>query len=100
MPMRMRPTRTITLAVLFATFTAASAPAQTQVRVESPNGRNVVTVEVREGGLYYSIQRDNRALFLPSRLGFEFQGAAPLREGLRITGSTTRTVDTVWTQPW
>jgi alpha-glucosidase len=96
----MRPTRALALAVLFGTFTAASAPAQNQVRVESPDGRNVVTVEVRDGGLYYGIQRDNRALFLPSRLGFEFQGAPPLRDGLRITGSTTRTVDTVWTQPW
>jgi alpha-glucosidase len=79
---------------------AAPAAAQTPVRVESPNGRTVVTVEVREGGLFYSIQRDNRAIFLPSRLGFEFHGAPPLRDGLRITGSTTRTVDTVWTQPW
>src|SRR5687768_1889592 len=100
MPMRMRLTRIITLAVACATFTAAGAPAQNQVRVESPDRRSVVTVEVREGGLYYSIERDNRALFLPSRLGFEFQGAPPLRDGLRITGSTTSTVDTVWTQPW
>jgi alpha-glucosidase len=79
---------------------AASAAAQNQLRVESPNGRNGVTVEVREGGLYYSIQRDNRAIFLPSRLGFEFQGVPPLRDNLRITASTTSTFDTVWTQPW
>jgi alpha-glucosidase len=98
--MRMPLTRIITLAVACATFTAVGAPAQNQVRVESPDRRSVVTVEVREGGLYYSIQRDSRALFLPSRLGFEFQGAPPLRDGLRITGSTTSTVDTVWTQPW
>ena len=97
--MRMRLLRSIALTVTFSTF-AASAAAQNQLRVESPSGRTVVTVEVREGGLYYSIQRDDRALFLPSRLGFEFQGAPPLRENLRITGSTTRTVDTVWTQPW
>jgi alpha-glucosidase len=98
--MTMRPTRALAVAVLFATFTATTAPAQNQLRIESPDRRTVVTVEVRDGGLYYSIQRDNRALFLPSRLGFEFQGAPPLRDGLRITGSTTRTVDTVWTQPW
>src|SRR5688500_6540092 len=100
MPMRMRLTRAITLAVACATFTAVGAPAQDPLRVQSPDGRTVVTVEVRDGGLFYSIQRDNRALFLPSRLGFELQGAPPLRDGLRITGSTTSTVDTVWTQPW
>ena len=97
--MRMRPTRVLTLAATLSTFTA-TATAQAPVRVESPDGRTVVTVDVREGGLYYSIQRDRRALFLPSRLGFEFQGAPPLRDSLRITGSTSSTVDTVWTQPW
>ena len=99
MPMRTRLLRFLTLAATAATFTAP-AEAQNQLRVQSPDGRTVVTVEVREGGLYYSIQRDDRPLFLPSRLGFEFQGAPPLRDGLRITGSTTSTVDTVWTQPW
>ena len=90
----------MTLAVAFATFTATAATAQNQVRVESPDRRTVVTVGVHEGALYYSIERDSRALFLPSRLGFEFRGAPPLRDSLRITGSTQRTVDTVWTQPW
>ena len=98
--MRTRLTRSITLAVAFATFTATAATAQNQVRVESPDRRTVVTVGVHEGALYYSIERDSRALFLPSRLGFEFRGAPPLRDSLRITGSTQRTVDTVWTQPW
>ena len=97
--MRTRLLRFLTLAATAATFTVPAA-AQNQLRVQSPDGRTVVTVEVREGGLYYSIQRDDRPLFLPSRLGFEFQGAPPLRDGLRITGSTTSTVDTVWTQPW
>ncbi|HEX2718589.1 MAG TPA: glycoside hydrolase family 97 protein, partial [Gemmatimonadaceae bacterium] len=35
-----------------------------------------------------------------SRLGFEFQGAPALRDGLRIVGSTTSSRDTTWTQPW
>jgi alpha-glucosidase len=98
--MRKRLTRATTLAVVFATFTAAAAGAQNQVRVESPDRRTAVTVGVHEGGLYYAIERDNRALFLPSRLGLEFQGTPPLRDSLRITGSTQRSVDTVWTQPW
>jgi alpha-glucosidase len=92
--------RSLAVGVLCASATAAEASAQNQLRVESPNGRNVVTVEVREGGLFYSVQRDNRAILLPSRLGFDFQGAPALRDGLRITGSTTNSVNQVWTQPW
>jgi alpha-glucosidase len=92
--------RLLVLSVTFATANAAIAAAQDSVRVASPNGRNVVTVGVHEGGLYYTVRRDNRSILLPSRLGFEFQGARPLRDSLRITGSTSNAVDETWTQPW
>ena len=65
---------------------------QAQVRVASPDRRNQVTIEVREGKLFYSVQRDGWAVFLPSGLGFEFRGAPPLRDGLRLA-DTTRTTD-------
>jgi alpha-glucosidase len=77
-----------------------AAPVQSQVRVISPDGRNQVTVEVREGRLTYSLARDGRALILPSLLGFEFRGAPPLRDELRITDSTRQSHDEWWTQPW
>ncbi|HEU5184284.1 MAG TPA: glycoside hydrolase family 97 N-terminal domain-containing protein, partial [Gemmatimonadaceae bacterium] len=79
---------------------AGTVVAQEEIRLASPNGRNVMTVGIREGFLYYTVTRDGRDILLPSRLGFEFQGARPLRDSLRITGSTTNTVDEVWTQPW
>ncbi|HEX7023686.1 MAG TPA: glycoside hydrolase family 97 N-terminal domain-containing protein, partial [Gemmatimonadales bacterium] len=71
-----------------------------QVRVASPDARNQVRVEVREGRLYYGLTRDGRELILPSLLGFEFRGAPPLRDGLRITDTTRRSHDEWWTQPW
>ena len=94
--------RRIALVGVGATFIGTSAPAQgpAQVRVASPNGRNEVTVEIREGRLYYSLSRDGRAVFTPSQLGIEFQGAPPLRDGLRIADSSRNTVDETWTQPW
>jgi len=87
------------LIVLLVALTVATAP-QAQVRTASPDGRNQVTVEVRDGKLYYSVQRDGEALLLPSLLGFEFRGAPLLRDGLRITDSTRQTHDETWTQPW
>ena len=74
--------------------------AQEQLRVASPNGRTVVGVGIREGGLYYTVERDGRQLLFPSRLGFEFRNAPRLRDGLRIAGSTSASRDTAWTQPW
>ncbi|MEK6768364.1 MAG: glycoside hydrolase family 97 N-terminal domain-containing protein, partial [Gemmatimonadota bacterium] len=77
-----------------------TGPLVGQVRVASPDGRNQVTVELREGKLYYSLARDRRDVMLPSLLGFEFRGAAPLRDALRITDTTRQPHDEWWTQPW
>ena len=85
---------------VLAALAVAASPLQSQVRVASPNGRNEVTVEVREGRLNYSLTRDGRASILPSVLGFEFRGAAPLRDGLRIADTSRGSQDEWWTQPW
>ena len=84
----------------FFLLTLVATTLHAQARVASPDGRNRVTVEVREGRLYYSLARDGRALVLPSLLGFEFKDAPPLRDGLRITDTTRRSHDEWWTQPW
>jgi alpha-glucosidase len=83
-----------------ALLLALVTPAAAQVRVASPDGRTQVTVETRDGRLYYSVLRDGRSLFTPSLLGFEFRGAPPLRDSLRIADSARATFDSTWTQPW
>ena len=91
----MRLPRWCVLLVL-ATPTVAAA----QLRVASPDGRNVVMVDTREGRLYYTVQHDGRPLLTPSMLGFDFRGAPPLRDSLRIADSSRSTHDETWTQPW
>jgi len=95
-----RATRHLAPGVLCATLGAGSATAQAVVRVASPDGRNQVTFQIKDGRAYYDLQRDGRALILPSLLGFEFKGAPPLRDSLRITDTTRDTHDETWTQPW
>ncbi|MDQ3951140.1 MAG: glycoside hydrolase family 97 N-terminal domain-containing protein, partial [Gemmatimonadota bacterium] len=92
--------RPLTLGITYAALAAATASGQERIRVASPDGRNEVTVEVRDGNLFYSVRRDARAILLPSGLGFEFQGAQPLRDGLRMVSRTERSVDQPWAQPW
>ncbi|HEY9227416.1 MAG TPA: glycoside hydrolase family 97 catalytic domain-containing protein, partial [Gemmatimonadaceae bacterium] len=87
--------------VLAAAALAIAAPAASaQFTVSSPDSRTEVRVEIREGRLVYGVTRDHRALILPSLMGFEFRGAPALRDSLRTTGSSTRSYDTTWTQPW
>ena len=92
----------LALSLAGATVVASPPPASAQdvARTASPDGRSTVTVAIQDGGLYYSLQRDGRPLITPSRLGFEFRGAPPLRDGLRVTGTADTTVDETWTQPW
>ena len=93
-------TRPLALGAALATLLAAPAAAQDTITVASPDGRNKVGVEVREGRLYYQLGRDARPILLPSGLGFEFRDAPRLRDGLRITGQARNTFDQTWTQPW
>jgi alpha-glucosidase len=88
------------LSMLVVPVSAASVFAQTALTVTSPDSRTAVSVETRAGHLVYSLTRDGRPLILPSQLGFVFRNAPPLRDGLRITGSSRGAVDTTWTQPW
>src|SRR5213076_2677565 len=85
---------------LTLTFAYTLGAAQDRVRVTSPYGRNQVTVAIREGALAYSVDRDGRAVLLPSRLGLAFEGAPPLRDSLRIVDTSRNAVDETWTQPW
>ena len=97
MPYRIRA---LVLAAACATMSPRAATAQDPLRVASPDGRTVVSIATRDGILYYGVERDGRPIVLPSRLGFEFQEAPPLRDSLRIAGTTTASRDTTWTQPW
>src|SRR6266566_9763709 len=57
-----------------ATLLAVVIPwsvATSQVRVASPDGRNVVRVDTHDGKLYYMVERDGHPLLTPSMLGFE-----------------------------
>jgi alpha-glucosidase len=90
----MRPFSILSLVVAFAQTATA------QQAVTSPDGRTIVTVEANNGGLFYRVDRDRKPLLMPSRLGFALQGAPPIRDGLRITGSTPASHDETWTQPW
>jgi len=79
---------------------ATVAAAQPSLSVASPDGRNVVTVTVRQGTLSYSLDRQGKPLLLPSRLGFDFRGAPPLGDSVRIVDSARTKADETWTQPW
>src|SRR5438309_2622409 len=100
MPTWMRCSARLLTVTATCALAARASAAQDRAQVTSPDGRNRVTVEIRDGALTYRVDRDGRAVLLPSRLGFAFQGAPPLRASLRVVDTSSSTVDGTWTQPW
>jgi len=108
---RTGPALAIALAGALTPTAASTSLAQEPVRVTSPDGSTVVTIETQrdtivdgqvvvQTGLFYSLEREGRKVMLPSRLGFEFRGAPALRDGLEITATERAEVDQLWEQPW
>ncbi len=98
--MSLRRSLEIAAAALLVAGTAAAQQPDRVETVASPDGRTVVSVATVDGGLYYRVDRDGRVLVQPSRLGFAFRGAPPLRDGLAIDGTERGSVRETWEQPW
>jgi alpha-glucosidase len=93
-------TRLLAPLLLQAILIGPTLAAQVPLTVRSPNGRIEVGVDVREGRLYYIVNRDGRSVILPSLLGFELQGVPALRDSLQLGPSSRRSANETWTQPW
>ena len=83
----------------FAALALAVSPLRAQVAVNSPDGRNQVTVEIRDGRLTYGMTRDRRPLVLPSVSASSSRCARASRRS-QVTDTTRQSHDEWWTQPW
>jgi alpha-glucosidase len=84
-------------------FTTACQPSQKVDAVEtitSPDGTIKLTFTLDNGTPTYQIDKGDQSVITPSRLGFEFKDAAPLKEDFRLIKAKTTSYDKTWTQPW
>lgn len=84
---------------------SACMPTETQLQRLSPDGQNLVSLELADGLLYYQIDRVTRdgikPVVLPSRLGFELGEENPnLYSNFEITGVSKSSFNETWTQVW
>src|SRR5437773_1871740 len=100
--MNKRIHRRVAMAAALALMAAGipAAAQTTQLALASPDARSEVAVGIQNGHLFYSVARDHRPLISPSLLGFEFRGAPPLRDSLRVVSASRSAADDTWTQPW
>ncbi|MBB3763150.1 glycoside hydrolase family 97 protein [Sphingomicrobium lutaoense] len=76
-------------------------PAMAEERLQSPDGRMVLTVDVNgEGRPFYRIDRDGQPVLRESRLGFLLTDQDKLERRLKLVGAERASRDTRWEQPW
>ncbi|NOU51909.1 glycoside hydrolase family 97 protein [Pseudoalteromonas sp. JBTF-M23] len=68
--------------------------------VSSPDGGIKFTVDDNHAQPQYQVQFNNKPLLNGSKLGFEFQRAAPMKDNVEISKSATSSHHSSWQQPW
>lgn len=93
--------RNIALALACVWIAAGTALAQPLARVSSPDGVNVVEIEINgEGRASYRVSRDGAPVIAPSRLGFLLVDAPKIERNLALTAQSSRRFQETWEQPW
>jgi hypothetical protein len=88
---------------LFATFLLFGSfgefsNAQT-LTVASPNGKIEIAFVLDNGIPFYAVNRQDKEIIKPSKLGFVFKNQQPLDGNLKIKEKEESTFDETWTQP-
>lgn len=87
---------------LFTALAAFMQHAGIQARetVSSPDGRLVLSVDIRNGRPFYSLKRGEEQILLPSGMGFLLNDNSDFCNCFRMTKSKKDSHDDTWTQPW
>ncbi len=87
--------------VLLACMVAASISAATRRQVNSPDGRIELGVDIDKAGrIHYHVNRDGKAVLLPSRLGISLRDAEDMAEGFSIDKCTFDSRCEKWNPVW
>lgn len=88
-------------ALVFFVGISSVARAEPLARIASPDGANVVEIEINgEGRASYRVARNGQAVIAPSRLGFLLVDAPKIERNLALTAQSSRRFDETWEQPW
>ncbi|MBN4080798.1 glycoside hydrolase family 97 protein [Caldithrix abyssi] len=71
---------------------------ETEIQITSPDGKNVVYFDVKNGQPFYRVYRKGQPVIVDSELGLDFKNTKPLK--LKLAGSEITAFDETWTQPW
>ena len=85
--------------VLIICFSVTAVCSAKNVSVSSPDGAVTVTVGVKAGKPYYTMDYRSKMIVLPSHLGFTLDGGE-LGQHVKMTGQQFASKDETWNQVW
>jgi len=89
------------LLALLPAFALTSQARAYVAQVASPDGRNVVQLDINgEGRLAYRVLRDGKHVIDDSRLGIQLRNGRELLRNLKLDAQATSSFDETWEQPW
>ncbi len=68
--------------------------------IASPDGKIELTFQLSNGVPHYQINRENRLIVKPSKMGFVLKDAPPLNANFTIAQTHQSSFDETWTQTW
>ncbi len=95
--------RVLSRVALLASLIATQALANTTTTASLASPGSILSVDVSlddEGRAFYTVNRRNRPVIAPSRLGFLLADAPKFERKLALASQATRSSDETWEQPW
>lgn len=71
-----------------------------QASLTSPDGRMEVVFSLKDGVPYYSLNRDGKAVVLPSKMGFTLEWRDDIAHAFELKDVTHNTFDETWEPVW
>lgn len=87
------------LVVCFSLMTASASLSNATEYVTSPDGRISLSVGLKSGKPYYTVNYNQTPIIAPSHLGFQLDKGT-LGENMRMVGKRTDSKDETWQQLW
>ncbi len=81
-------------------FLACKTEKPTQISIASPEGKNTINFELKNGKPFYSVSHGDKEVVTPSKLGFVFKNNDSLASNLEIIDFKESVFDETWEQVW
>lgn len=90
----------ITVFVFSVFLISCSKEIKNSQSISSPNHKNTITFELRDGEARYSVSHGEIKVLAPSKLGFVFKNSGSLMDNFKIIHTEKTAFDETWEQVW